>query len=70
MEQVEVSLDDGKHVVEVVRKPTGQLANDLHLLGLPQLRFDGLPFGHIGVDGYEATGRDRIGPKLENPPAG
>ena len=42
-----VALDDGEHVVEVVRHAGGQLADGLHLLRLPQLRFQVQPLGDV-----------------------
>ncbi len=43
--------DGGQHVVEVVRDAARELADDLHLLALRELRFERLLLG--GVDDVE-----------------
>ena len=46
-QQVSLTADDGQHVVEVVGDPAGELADDLHLLRLPQLLFQQLAAGDV-----------------------
>ena len=42
-----MALDDGEHVVEVVRDTGGELADGLHFLRLAQLRLEAQPFGDV-----------------------
>ena len=60
---LQIALDDGQHVVEVVGDAAGQLADRLHLLGLPQALLAvaqcrlGLPArGHVGDHAERALG--------------
>ena len=50
-QHVREAEDGGQHVVEVVRDAAGELADDLHLLALRELRFERLLLG--GVDDVE-----------------
>ena len=58
-QHVETAADDHQKVVEVVRDAAGQLADGLHLLGLPQLLVDLAPLRHVGGD---AGDPDRLRP--------
>ena len=62
LEQVGGGLDDGQQVVEVVRHATGELADGLHLLGLPQGLLSGskLRFPCLGKCQVPAHG-DEVG---------
>ncbi|MFT3766272.1 MAG: hypothetical protein QM820_12285 [Minicystis sp.] len=42
------AVDDGEQVVEVVGDAAGELADDLHLLGLVQVFLEPLALGHVG----------------------
>ena len=46
-EQVHLQPDDRQDIVEIVRHAAGQLAEALHFLGLPKLRFHGFALGKI-----------------------
>ena len=50
LQGVEIADDDGQQVVEVVRDAAGELADALHLLGLPQLLLGGPPLGQVARD--------------------
>ena len=56
-EQVERRDNDGEHVVEVVRQPSGELADGVHLLRLAHLRLDALTMqnflNELAVGGFE-----------------
>ncbi len=55
--------DDGQHIVEVMRDAAGQLADGLHLLGLPQLLVGRDLLRHIpdeGVDHIAAAAAKRL----------
>ncbi len=66
-DQRQVAEHGGQQVVEVVGHPAGQLADRLHLLGLPELLLQLPPLGHVHrhaepVHEFPPPGRGRPSP--------
>ena len=47
LNQFGVAADDHQHIVKIMSNAAGQPPNGLHLLGLGELLFESLAFGHV-----------------------
>jgi hypothetical protein len=50
LDGLEIALDDGQQIIEIMGYAAGQLADRLHLLGLPQRLLDPHPGGDLAAD--------------------
>ncbi|MCY1523809.1 hypothetical protein D9M68_587160 [compost metagenome] len=60
LQQLQVAEDRREQVVEIVRDATRELAQHLHLLGLPHLPFECAAFALVAVQRDETAGRHRM----------
>ena len=56
-DQLQVAADHSQQIVEIMRHAAGELADDLHLLGLAQLLLALLHLGDVGIDRDGAAAR-------------